>query len=205
MIRDTLASMLTRLAGWLAPPRPSSSSGWPMPGRTRPPSSADLLAELKATAWTCAGLNASACASFPPRLFVTTAPGQAVPRCLTRSLPPHEERRLRASLRLDSPSRIEEVHDHPLLDLLRQVNPVHNGFDLWELLTLSLEVHGCAYWLLEVGPLGVPERIWPLPSHQVTPAREPDSGDLHAYVYRAGGHEERLPPERVLAFRYPDP
>src|SRR5262245_2101869 len=117
MIRTTLASMLSRLAAWLAPPRPAAS-GWPMPGRA-PPSAADLLSELKATAWACASLNASACAAFPPRLYVTTAPGQAAPRCLTRSLGGPEERRLRAARRLNSPSRIEEVHDHPLLDLLR--------------------------------------------------------------------------------------
>ena len=27
--------------------------------------------------------------------------------------------------------QIEEVLDHPLLTLLRKVNPVHNSFDLW--------------------------------------------------------------------------
>jgi hypothetical protein len=46
-----------------------------------------------------------------------------------------------------------------------------NAFDLWELATLAQEVIGCAYWLLEPGPLGVPDRIWPLASHLVTPYR----------------------------------
>src|SRR5262245_27110786 len=206
MIRTTLAALLSRLAGWLMPPRPTPP-GWPMPpGRARPPSPADLLAELKATAWACASLNASACAAFPPRLYVTTAPGQPSPRCLTRSLSGPEEKRLRAVRTLKQPSRIEEVHDHPLLTLLQQANPVHNAFDLLELLTLSQEVHGRAYWLLEPGPLGLPVAVWPLPAHQVTPVREPDIGNLvDAYLVRSGRHEERLPPGRVIAFRYPDP
>src|SRR5258707_14709675 len=79
-------------------------------------------------------------------------------------------------------------------------------FDLWELTTLSQEVLGVAYWLLEPGPLGVPAGIWPLPAHQVTPMREPDSPRLvDVYVFRTAGREERFPPERVIAFRYPDP
>src|SRR5262249_2360691 len=134
MIRTTLAALLSRLAGWLAPSR-TPSSGLPMPtGRFRPPSASELLAELKSTAWACASLNASACAAPAPRLYVTTSVGQALPRCLTRSLSGPEERRLRAVRGMTAPSsRIEEVQDHPLLDLLRQANPVHNAFDLLEL------------------------------------------------------------------------
>src|SRR5688500_12413365 len=93
----TFAHLLTRLAAWLAP-RTSTTGGWPLPaGRSRSPSAAELLAELKATAWACAGLNASACAALPPRLYVRTAPGQAAPRCLTRALSAAEERRLRGN------------------------------------------------------------------------------------------------------------
>jgi HK97 family phage portal protein len=202
MIRTAFAHLLQRLAAWLAPARSSISSGFPMPGRSRSPAPADLLAELKATAWTCASLNSSACAAFPPRLYVRTAPGQAAPRCLTRSLGFAEERRLRGS----QSCRIEEVREHPLLDLLSQSNSVHNAFDLLELTTLSQEIHGCAYWLLEAGPLGVPEQVWPLPAHLVTPLRDPETRNLvDAYLIRAGGREERLSPERVIAFRYPDP
>src|SRR4051812_34439757 len=105
--------MLSRFAAWLVPTRPSSN--WPMPnGRPRPPSPSDLLAELKATAWACASLNASACAAHAPRLYVSTSPGQAAPRCLTRALAGPEERRLRTLRGMYTPSRIEEVHEHPL-------------------------------------------------------------------------------------------
>lgn len=193
---------LTRLAAWLspAPPRPGAFGPGPPP-RSRAPTPAELLAELKGTAWACASLNAAVCASFPPRLYVRTAAGTPEPRWPTRALTAPERRRLGPR----GGSRVEEVTDHPLLDLLSSVNPVHNAFDLLELLTLSQEVHGCAYWLIDDGPLGTPAAIWPLPAHLVTPWRDPDSHNLvDAYLYRGGG-EERLPPERVLAFRYPDP
>jgi HK97 family phage portal protein len=83
---------------------------------------------------------------------------------------------------------------------------VHTPNDLWELTTLYQEVHGCAYWYLDRGPLGVPEAIWVLPAQNVTPRRQPDSPNLvDYYLYRAGAREQRFAPDDVIHFRYPDP
>src|SRR5262249_17216572 len=138
----------------------------------------------------------------------STAMDQPPPRALTRSLERDERRRLEARL----PSRhlksatIEEVVEHPLLTLLRQVNPVHNSFDRWELTELYLEVHGSAFWLLDLDPLlGTPTNIWILPTQRVTPRREPDSRSLVDYYEYRGQTVERFGPERVVHFRFPDP
>jgi HK97 family phage portal protein len=219
MMRTLLADALARLAGWLRPKNlPPALTGAQWSGtsfvdayrRNRNPTPNELLAELKNTAWACASINAAVCASFPPRLFVTTRPGQPRPKCLTRALPRRTDRLLRASPHLQqhtkSVDRIEEVTDHPLLTLLAKVNPVHNAFDLWELTTLYQEVHGGAYWYLDRGPLGTPQAIWILPSQNVTPRREPDSRNLvDYYLYRTGTREQRFAPEDVIHFRYPDP
>lgn len=204
MIRSLVARTLTRLASWLAP-MGARYPGMSFPlARSRLPSALELLGELKATTWTCASLNAAVCASFPPRLYVRTQPGQAPPRCRTRVLSRVEAKYLGGQV--GGACRVEEVLEHPLLDLLAQVNPTHNHFDLWELTTLYQEVHGVAYWLLEEGPLGTPVAVWPLPSHQVMPWREPDSPRLvDAYLVRLGGEQRRFRPEEVIAFRYPDP
>ena len=111
------------------------------------------------------------------------------------------ERRLRSlphlHARTKSAAAIEEVTDHPLLTLLQQVNPIHNAFDLWELTTLYQEVHGSAYWSLDIDPvLGVPRAIWILPAQNVTPRRDPNSANLvDYYLYRTGTSEERFAPE----------
>lgn len=178
--------------------------------RRRPPTPNELQAELKNTAYTCASLNAAVCASFPPRLYVATHPGQPAARCLCKSLDPVSERRLRSRSHLPPAltraAQIEEVLDHPLLTLLRQVNPVHNAFDLWELTTLYQEVHGSAYWHLRFDRLGVPTEIWILPSQYVTPRRQPDSTALvEYYEYRTGASEQRFTPNEIIHFRYPDP
>jgi len=178
--------------------------------RLRPPSAVELLAELKNTAWTCASINATSSASHPPRLYVMTEARQPKPRCLTRSLDAHAQNRLRASPHLRDLTRkavaIEEVLEHPLLTLLRQVNPLHNSFDLWEMTQLYLEVIGTAYWLLDFDPLlNIPRNIWILPAHLVTPRREPNSRQLVDYYEFRGATIERFSPERIIAFRIPDP
>jgi hypothetical protein len=94
------------------------------------------MAELKNTAFTCATMNAAVCAARPPKLFVATEPKtQLQARCYTKSIEPGTEKRLRGSPILPphvtNASRLEEVLVHPLLTLLRQVNPVHNSFLMW--------------------------------------------------------------------------
>lgn len=213
-----MTSMLHRLARWLfrktmpgtlteAPG--TLSAALDAYRRHRAPTAMELLAELKNTAWTCASINAAVCASFPPRLYVATRPGDAAPRCRTRSLEATTMRRL-LTLKSEVPNLksaiVEEVTEHPLLTLLRQVNPVHNSFDLWELTELYLEVHGSAYWLLDFdGTFGIPEQIWILPSQNVTPFRKPDSPRLVDWYEYRGRKLERFPPERVVHFRFPDP
>jgi hypothetical protein len=141
-MRAALANTLHRLARWLRPkglPRSLAGDQWTgstfvdLFQRQREPTANELLAELKNTAFTCASINAGTCAAYPPRLFVATGSGQPRPKCLTRELPPAVEQRLRRNGRLPprvtKAARLEEVLDHPLLDLLRQVNPVHNSFD----------------------------------------------------------------------------
>ncbi|HVS34580.1 MAG TPA: phage portal protein [Gemmataceae bacterium] len=218
-MRTYLAALFSRVAGWLrskAVPPALTGAQWSGTSfidayrRNRAPTPNEILAELKNTAWTCASINAAVCASFPPRLYVTTMPNQARPKCLTKSPAPAVQRRLRAAphlaARIKSAERIEEVTDHPILDLLAHANPVMNAFDLWELTTLYQEVHGGAYWFLDVGPLGAPQQIWMLPSQNVTPRREPNSPNLvDYYLYRTGTREQRFRPDRIIHFRYPDP
>ncbi|MCI0380332.1 MAG: phage portal protein [Gemmataceae bacterium] len=170
----------------------------------RSPTPAELLASLKNTAWTCTSINAAVCASYPPKLYVATGQGQPPPRCRTRALDPATVRKL--SLRSSSACQVEEVIEHPLLALLRQVNPVHNSFDLWELTQLYLEVHGSAYWLLEFDAmLNVPSNIYVLPAHLVTPKRESHSAKLVDYYEFRGQEVKRFAPERIIHFRFPDP
>ncbi|MCI0464713.1 MAG: phage portal protein [Gemmataceae bacterium] len=214
-MRRLIANLLTRLASWLRPknlPALGREAWFIDSYRRHPePSARGLLEELKNTAWACASINSAVCAAYPPRLYVATSPGQPEPKCLTRTLHPGAELRLRGVAHLAAHTRgalrIEEVVAHPLLDLLRQVNPVHNSFDLWELTQLYLEAHGSAYWLIDDDEaLGIPAAIWPLPSQHITPRRAAGSRALvDCYEYRTASGVVRYRPEQVIAFHFPDP
>ena len=218
-MRTLLAETLTALANWLRPKAmPASLAGNPWTGstymdafkRSRQPTPNELMAELKGAAWTCASINAAVCASFPPKLYVATHAGQPAAKCPVKDLEPAAERRLRNHPRLPAAAtkarQLQEVLDHPLLTLLRQVNPTHNSFDLWELTTLYQEVHGSAYWYLNFDTFGVPDEIWLLPAQNVTPKRAADSPNIvDYYSYRTGATEQRFDAASIIHFRYPDP
>jgi HK97 family phage portal protein len=209
---------LIHLARWLrtkslppgvvgSPPAPSFLDAF---RRHRAPTPDELLAELKNTAWTCSSINASVCASFPPRLYVATDPHQPSARCLRKSMPPWQEHRLRSAAHLarytTAAMHIEEVVEHPLLDLFRKVNDFHNAWDLWELTTLYQETIGSAFWLLVFDSLGRPTEIWPLPAQCIRPIRDRNSERIvDWYEYRVDGKTQRFAPEEIVHFRYPDP
>lgn len=201
---------LNRLRSFLngektAPPASSFSAGWATIDayrRLREPSPTELLRELKNTAYACASINASVCASFAPKLYIATRSGEATPKCGTHRLPIHESRAL-ASIR--KAERVEMVTEHPLLSLLERANSTHNLHDLLELTTLDQEVQGSAYWLLERNAFGTPEAIWPLPAHWVRPVRMPGSASVDYYEYHAGSPPIRYRADEVIQFRYPDP
>jgi HK97 family phage portal protein len=219
-MRRLLAKALHRLANWLTPKAlPVSLAGNQWTGstfvdvykRNRSPTPNELLAELKSTAWTCASINAAVCANYGPHLYVVTEHHQPRPKCAVQMIQRRVEKHLRGAGHLrpwtKSAARIEEVTSHPLLDLLARPNTMHNNFDLFELTQLYQEVHGSAYWYLESDPvLGVPVRIWILPSQNVTARREADSPNLvDYYLYRTGPKEQRFLPREIVHLRYPDP
>jgi HK97 family phage portal protein len=178
--------------------------------RNRNPTPNELMAELKGIAWTCATLNAAACASNPPILYVGTGYDDDRPKCKTKTLSPHRLKKLhqKAHLRpyFKTYDTIDEVTDHPLLDLLNAVNPIHNAFDLWELTTLYQEVQGSAYWYLSYDPLGVPNEIWILPAQNITPVKTPNSPNvIDYYEHRTGSMSANYTPDQIIHFRYPDP
>jgi len=221
-MRATLAKALNALATWVTPkagpPQPPSSGGpvpYGQPGtvdrhRTqRAPTASELFQELKNTAYACANLNASVCASHAPKLYVSTTPGQPSPRVRTKALSRDRRDWLHALSHLEVHTKaaalVEEVTDHPLLTLFRSVNPEHNHWDLWELTTLYQEVSGSCYWLLEEGGFGVPAQIWPLAAHLVRAVRERETSVVDYYEYRGGGRTVRYAPADVVHFKYPDP
>src|SRR3990167_3964164 len=62
---------------------------------------------------------------------------------------------------------LEEIDDHPFLDVMKKVNPFFNKFELWTLTSIFLELTGNAYWWIVKDQLGTPREIWHIPANWV--------------------------------------
>jgi HK97 family phage portal protein len=106
---------------------------------------------------------------------------------------------------------VEEVLEHPLIDLLRNPCcdgkvPLLNQFDLFELTQLYQELTGRAYWYIEHDGLGRPRAIWILDPQQVRPIQRRGSERvIDGYEVGRGADRRLYAPEEVIGFRVPDP
>jgi HK97 family phage portal protein len=156
--------------------------------------------------YACANKNAISCAQVPLRLYVAKPSKSAKPRFRTRSLS-----RKQANYLYSSPSAqrfirkasdVEEVEEHPFLDLLIKVNDFTNQFDLLEFTFLSQELTGNTYWLLVKSPLGPPTEVWPmLPQFmKIVPDK---TKFILRYEYSVDNISKQIiKPEDLVHFRY---
>ena len=97
---------------------------------------------------------------------------------------------------------LEEVTEHPLIDLLTTVNPFMSGFDLQESTHSYQELTGNDYWLLDEFKNGKPTAIYPLmPSRvEIIPSK---TDYIAGYKYEINTTTAKFyPPEIVLHFKY---
>ncbi|NQT18833.1 MAG: phage portal protein [Planctomycetes bacterium] len=175
--------------------------------RQRAPSDEELLDEYQRVAYACARINANAVSSTPLKVYVQTNRGQARPKCFTRQLGRSAQNALRAraglETRLAKAVEIEEVLDHPLINLLNRVNPFMTRVSLLQLTDLYQEILGNAYWLIAANALGTPEQIWPLQSHHVRINRSREK-IIASYTYGRSPNARTYPREEVMHFRFPN-
>ncbi len=100
----------------------------------------------------------------------------------------------------------EIIEQHPLLDALLRPNETMTQWTLMYVTVASLELTGCAYWWFDDS--GDSLRIWPLPTHWVTPIHDEDKGLYYAYkVTPKGSNEDEFIVEgkNMAYFPLPDP
>jgi HK97 family phage portal protein len=100
---------------------------------------------------------------------------------------------------------VEEIVEHPLLDLFNNVNAFANEFDLLELMFLYLDLTGNCYWLLDRNMFGLPGQIWILQPQRIkiVPSRE---NFIEGFEYKVSAAEKVVyNPDEVIHFKYPHP
>lgn len=174
----------------------------------RRPWTFELIHAYKRIIYTCANINAHAVAQVPLTLFVGTKKNQPKPKCETRPINGRTSKFLsRNEATRDYTKRfleIEEVVEHPVLDLLKSPNEA-DGFGKFKLRALTqlyMEVTGKAYWHVIKGTFR-PEALWILPSQYVKARTEPDSKNLiDYYEYTPAMTEQKFSPEEIIPFLF---
>lgn len=103
-------------------------------------------------------------------------------------------------------SELEEVKQHPFLDVLSQVNPFSNRFELMSITQINLELTGNAYWWMPRNALRVPNMIWNIPSHWMKVVPSVDKF-IEGYVMQVPGMGKYVPfdEEEIVHFKFPSP
>lgn len=104
---------------------------------------------------------------------------------------------------------MEPVNDHPVLDLLADVNPLNmNRSDLWRNTEQNIQIYGAAYWYLEYLNTNTPQEIYLLCNKhlQVIPAKNP-SNFIQSYNYQidAKRKPKKYLPEKIVSFKINNP
>lgn len=158
---DKFIAKMAKVAGWNIQQFQSGKPYYP------DVSYKELVKRYSSWVYTCAEKNAISCAQIPLRLYA------AKPTKKTKALfPTRKVERKQLDYLSKSPStqnyvrkaeEVEEVVEHPFLELLKSVNDFTNQFDLLELMFLYNELCGNAYWyIVKDNNIGVPTEIWPL-------------------------------------------
>ncbi len=106
---------------------------------------------------------------------------------------------------------LEEITDHPFLELMDQVNPFRNGWDLLFETDLFQELTGNAYWYAVPSRLTsaipgrkLPAELWTLQSDKVKIL--PSERDfIRGYEYQMGEKKTVFDPSEIVHFRFPNP
>lgn len=171
----------------------------------------NLVERYTSWVYVCSNLNATSVASTPLRLYASRSGSQRQARHWpTRQLSSRDTDSMKSASGLSdfahikAAEEIEEILDHPALDLLRAVNVFDNAFDLKEMTSTFLDVCGNAFWYVAQGPLGTPSQIYLLRSQWVTVV--PSESDMvQGYIYGLNPETAvRFEPSEIIHFKYPN-
>ena len=99
----------------------------------------------------------------------------------------------------------KQIYKHPVLSLLKQVNPFQTSNEFIALDTIYNELVGESFWVLNFNALGEPaEIVLPYPQlMSVVPAKE--FPFVKGYVYGTGADAVPFDVNEIIHFKYPNP
>lgn len=177
-------------------------------GNLPTPGSLGLIKQYKNIVYACANINANSVATNKLKLFVKTTKNE--PQTILKTAPVEKEAKayLQEQFKITENIQIDEVVEHPILDLLNKPygdSPYLNEFKLLRLTQLYQEITGAAYWWIIKNPVfGIPNKIFLFPSQHLRPIREIGSNQLVDYYEYCGPDNEffnkKFSPDEIIPF-----
>lgn len=148
-------------------------------GKPRPQDFSAMIEAYKSWVYACAWKNATTIAGNKPLVFK---------RIFNR----------------DEEERLDRIYQHPFLDLINNVNPFSNKFELLTITDLNLELTGNAYWWIPKDALGMPYMLWNLPSHWMKIIPSPEEF-ISGYLMSVPGSGKFVPfdESEIVHFKFP--
>lgn len=170
----------------------------------------ELLNAYKSWIYVCSSKNSQTTASFALRLYVAKTSKTSKLLVKTKKLNPETKNFLYSKEMghldryLSKAIEIEEVLEHPFLELMKNVNPFMNEFELKEMTDLHEELTGNNYWYIVSNGAGIPAEIWIVPPDKMTviPSKKEF---IKGYVYKVGTQEIHFEREEIIHFKFPSP
>jgi len=196
-----------------ADPKRYYQAAFPLGWSTDVPTPQDyarLVDSYKSWVYVCASKNGRSVAEATQRLYLRKTSELAGKKSVlrTKSVGRKTEDRLRKNPMLTkmlSPAEeIEEVLEHPYIDLMSSINPFRNRFETMEETELFLELCGNSYWYVVRNKLSLPAQIWTLPAQNVRVVPSADKF-ISGYVYLKGAYKIPFDPEEIIHFKFSNP
>jgi len=160
--------------------------------------------------YVCANKNAISVASVPLRLYVAKQSTKSRVFVPTKKVDFKKRKFLETNVGLQQLDifrkavEVEEVLEHPFLDLMKNVNNFMNQFSLFEMTQLYQELTGNSYWLIVRGQDDTPVEVWIVPVQNMKIIPDPEQF-VKGYQFKSGFKEVFLEEERVIHFKMPSP
>lgn len=169
-----------------------------------------LVKKYASWVYACANKNAISCAQIPLRLYAAKPARRSKAYFPTKKVEAKRKDYLAKSPSVyryfNKAADVEEVVEHPFLDLMINVNEFNNQFDILELMFLFQELCGNAYWYIDrENSLGVPTEIWPLYSQYVRIIPDKQKFISHYEFVVTEAEKHIVKPESIVHFKYVNP
>jgi len=177
-----------------------------------------LISHYKHWVYTCASRNSTTVAATPLRLYVKTDAEDVTlgkqykylrkgrdTKPISLSTRRYLEKQSYLTNIVRRAVEIEEVVNHPFLDLWSDVNSEEEGFTMLEKLELFLELTGDSYLYVFRNELGIPQELWVLyPQYMKIVPDEKEF--VKGYIYGSSPDREvAFDKDEIIHFKFPNP